>query len=103
MPSLLDFRIPLYLMTARCCDTLALGTPKISTSSLTVFSPSFNAFRISILFGLARVLQTSDWSSNNVLSFFMLLFYAFMAGRSSTLFLRQARTLHFSAVCCIFL
>src|SRR5512134_2680123 len=71
IPSLLDLRMPLYLMRARCCETFAFGTPRMSTSSLTVFSPPLRAFRISIRFGLARVLQMSDCISKSVLSFLM--------------------------------
>lgn len=62
-PSFLVLTTLLCLNTARCCETLACLSPRDSVSSLTVFSPSRRALRISILAVLPRVLQISACSS----------------------------------------
>ena len=52
--------MPAVRITARCWDTFALGTPRMFTSSPTVFSPSLRAFIISSLLALARVLGNTQ-------------------------------------------
>src|SRR3989339_1839908 len=92
-PSLLALTMPLVRITAKCCDKLAFLIFNISRSLPADNSLSRKVFMISILLGLARVLQISACISYRCFIVAIIVNYGEVAcqGEGKGCFLRQLK------------